>query len=293
VWWLNKVTRCAVGRTFLQPMSSEGAQAFIARSAAVGASERVNSQPFLCALCNLPGAARPEPTRENGSGLELEGAGHRPVGSISTRLQFGECRRKDPRTPRQLHWRARFAAASRTYSESMTEQQRGACIAAGAKLRSRPRLSQSGPLTGQQYSIRREYAAKEWEGERPREPKLKTDTLSAEKRTKGLQTQAISRSTSGPHRGIAGVPLEQYRRHTGRVFKNEGSGKGKEGSRLKARSASEVPKAKRFTRPAGVPFRRVPRGVPSQLTSKWGRFPGSRRVNVRASPPVTHSAKPP
>jgi hypothetical protein len=75
---------------------------------------------------------------------------------------------KDPRTPRQLHWRARFGAASKTYSESMTEEQRAACIAAGAKLHSLPRLAQSGPLTGQQYSIRREYAAKQREGERQR-----------------------------------------------------------------------------------------------------------------------------
>jgi len=33
-----------------------------------------------------------------------------------------------------------------------------ACIAAGSKLRSRPRLGQSGPLNGQHYSIRRDYS---------------------------------------------------------------------------------------------------------------------------------------
>ena len=37
----------------LHAMSSEGAKPFIARWAAATASERANSQPFLCELCNL------------------------------------------------------------------------------------------------------------------------------------------------------------------------------------------------------------------------------------------------
>jgi hypothetical protein len=70
----------------------------------------------------------------------------------------------DPRTPAQLHSRARLSAASRKYSHSLTQKLQGACIAAGAKLRSRPRLSQSGPLTGQQYSIHRQYASQRVHG---------------------------------------------------------------------------------------------------------------------------------
>ena len=66
---------------------------------------------------------------------------------------------QDPRTPKQLHWRARFGAASKKYSPSLTQEQREAFIAAGAKFRTRPRLAQSGRLTGQQYSIRMEYEA--------------------------------------------------------------------------------------------------------------------------------------
>jgi hypothetical protein len=66
---------------------------------------------------------------------------------------------KDPRTLKQLHWRSRFGAASQKYSHSLTAEQRDDCMAAGAKLQSRPRLAQSGPLPGQQCSIRREYAA--------------------------------------------------------------------------------------------------------------------------------------
>jgi hypothetical protein len=61
---------------------------------------------------------------------------------------------RDPRTPAQRYWRAKFGAASRKYSQSLTQEERRACIAAGSKLRSRSRLGQSGPLNGQHYSIR-------------------------------------------------------------------------------------------------------------------------------------------
>jgi hypothetical protein len=43
-------------------------------------------------------------------------------------------RPRDPRTPSQRYWRARFRAASKAYSESLTDEQQDACIAAGAKL---------------------------------------------------------------------------------------------------------------------------------------------------------------
>ena len=62
----------------------------------------------------------------------------------------------DPKTPRQVYWRARLAAASKTYTETLTEEEQDACIAAGARRRTRPRLHQSGPQTGQQYSVGKE-----------------------------------------------------------------------------------------------------------------------------------------
>ena len=65
----------------------------------------------------------------------------------------------NPRTFKQKRCRAGFGDTSSNYSHSLTEEQRQACIAAGAKLRSRPRLGQSGPLTGQHYSIRQEIGA--------------------------------------------------------------------------------------------------------------------------------------
>ena len=60
---------------------------------------------------------------------------------------------RDPRTPSQRLWRKRLRAASRKYSQSLTNEQQDACIAAGAKRQSRPCFGQSGLLTGQQYWV--------------------------------------------------------------------------------------------------------------------------------------------
>jgi hypothetical protein len=62
---------------------------------------------------------------------------------------------RDPRTPRQLRHRRALAAASKAWSTDnlLTQQEREACYQAGAKVQSRPRLFQSGPLTAQQYFV--------------------------------------------------------------------------------------------------------------------------------------------
>ena len=48
---------------------------------------------------------------------------------------------------------ARLTAALKAYSEVLTDAEQDACIAAGAKRRTRPRLGQSGPQTGHQYWV--------------------------------------------------------------------------------------------------------------------------------------------
>jgi hypothetical protein len=64
-------------------------------------------------------------------------------------------RPRDPRTPAQVRNRAAFGAAVKAWSESrgMTQEDQRAWIRAAKEVRSRPRLAQSGPLTGQQYFI--------------------------------------------------------------------------------------------------------------------------------------------
>jgi hypothetical protein len=73
-----------------------------------------------------------------------------------------QCRRRyvvprDPRTPSQLRCRAAFTAASKAWSHSpaLTPEDRQAWIAAAAKVQSRVRLNQSGPLTAQQHYVGR------------------------------------------------------------------------------------------------------------------------------------------
>jgi hypothetical protein len=61
----------------------------------------------------------------------------------------------DPRTAAQLRARAAFGAASKAWStsERLTEEQRGDWHREARKVRSRPRLAQSGPLTAQQHFV--------------------------------------------------------------------------------------------------------------------------------------------
>ena len=120
-------------------------------------------------------------------------------------------RPRDPRTPLQLQCRARLAAASKRYSQGLPDGQQEACIAAGARLQSRPRLFQSGPLTGQQYWVRQQCAGK-----------AAVNAPSAGTVAKPLQTQGISASTWEHYRSAAVVLPWQCRRttaHSGRIFR--------------------------------------------------------------------------
>src|ERR1035437_9797531 len=57
----------------------------------------------------------------------------------------------NPRTAAQRRARAILSAVSKAWSELLTEQERRAWMAAGRKVRSHPRLAQSGPLTGEMH----------------------------------------------------------------------------------------------------------------------------------------------
>jgi hypothetical protein len=103
-------------------------------------------------------------------------------------------RPKDPCTLAQPLCRARFKTASRRYSRSLTEEERVPCMAAGAKLRSRSRHAQRGPLTGQQYWVRQDSA----------QAKVKVKPTKAKTAPQLLQPEKVTRSTS-----------DQYRIYTG------------------------------------------------------------------------------
>jgi hypothetical protein len=125
-----------------------------------------------------------------------------------------QCRRrytrpKDPHTLAQLLCRARFGAVSRRYSRSLADEEREACIATGVKLRSRPRLNQSGPLTGQQYWVRKDSA----------HARMNVNPTKAKTAPQLPQPQGFTRSTSGTRRGTS-VVLPVRHRLTPRLARN-------------------------------------------------------------------------
>ena len=71
---------------------------------------------------------------------------------------------KDPRTTAQQRSRAAFGAASRAWSASqpLTHEQRDAWHAEAAKIKTRPRLAQSGLRTVQQYFVGRNSLKERW-----------------------------------------------------------------------------------------------------------------------------------
>ena len=194
------------------------------------------------------------------------------------------------RTFKQERWRARFRAASSKYSQSLTDEQRDACIAEGAKLRSRPRMRQSGPLTGQQYSIRKEYAANP--AARMRKAPATSKMLQPQRVRRKYKSQVprpqrFARSTPGTRRGVSGMPPGHRRRYTGRASQNEGGRKNEEGTRQREKTALQVRQSQTTTRSTGERYRSTTWVGPRQSASNSGTFPVSGRASVRTRPNIS------
>ena len=147
----------------------------------------------------------------------------------------------DPGTPSQLHCRSRFGGASGKYSHELTAEQQDACIAAGAKRRSRLRLAQSGPLTGQQWWVQSQCAGK-----------AEGAMRNAQTATKGLQTKGISLPTWEPHRSTSVVLPRQHRHEMGRASNGEDRSKKGQCGGQKAIADLKVWGAQRVTRRTGM-----------------------------------------
>ena len=135
---------------------------------------------------------------------------------------------KDPRTAAQRHSRAIFGTTSKTWSanESLTDEQRDAWYADGAKTRSRKRLGASGPLTGQQDFVGRNCAKGQRERSlrlEPRQPEKKKEESKAQKPeliAEAPQSQIVTQSTWGIRRAFAVVG--RYRRRVPRGYARKG-----------------------------------------------------------------------
>jgi hypothetical protein len=183
------------------------------------------------------------------------------------------CRRRyarpeDPETLAQMRARGRFGAASKSYSERLTDEQQHACIAAGAKVRSRLRLGQSGPLTGQQYWVRKDYARQ----------KSQSKATKLKFAPQAPQPQRLVRSTSGPHRDISRVSPDQRRRAArltpSRISRLSGIIRVSRITRVP--TSPDFPKLRNALRPRGRPGlrRRSSRGVRRSAASS-PRFPSN------------------
>jgi hypothetical protein len=112
-----------------------------------------------------------------------------------------QCRRRyvvprDPRTAGQLRARAAFGAASRTWSHSLrlTQEEREAWRTAAASIQSRPRLAQSGPLTGQLHYVGRMCAQGRLSGEE-KARRCERNGEGQQTSLQALQIQRVARST--------------------------------------------------------------------------------------------------
>ena len=120
------------------------------------------------------------------------------------------CRRRytrprDPGTLTQRRSRSLLSFTAKKYSHYLTDEQHDACIVAGARIRSRPRLGQSGPLTGQQYLVHKEYA----------QPKAKSKATKMKSAPQVPQPPKVTQSTWDPRRGASRVAPDRRRLGTG------------------------------------------------------------------------------
>ena len=163
---------------------------------------------------------------------------------------------------------------------------------AAAKLRNRPRLGQAGPLTGQQYSIRREYAASAAASMQKTPPTAKVPQLQRVTRkykSQVPQPQRFTRSTSGTHRGVSRMPPGHGRQNTGRGSTSGGRGNSQERRRRNEQPGAAVKQSQRVTRFTREHYRGGRRAKRRQVGFNSGTFPVSKRASVIARPDVSRS----
>lgn len=183
-----------------------------------------------------------------------------------------QCRRrwvkpKDPRTPSQRSCRARLRAASKAYSEFLTDAEQDACIAAAAKVQTRMRAGSSGPLTGHQY----------WVGGKIKRTKTRASIGESHSRLSQVPPpQRVTRASSGTHRGFTRVAPDQHRQRTTRTRKPVGKRQ-----RMKYRQPSpqlplQAPDSRKHARSTRQHHRTTAAATPGRLRWKAPVFPALR-----------------
>ena len=195
---------------------------------------------------------------------------------------------EDPSTARQRRSRAAFRAASRTWSQGgpLTDKQRDAWYADGAKRQSRSRLAQSGPLTGQQNYIGRNSTRKQRDYQLLSRPPQRGQEKANHKRLKSElavqvpKPQPITRPTSGTRRAHI-VPAPAMHR-----------GASGDAKKPKARQLNpQLPRIQRFMRSTSGRPQTSTRALPGPRQHKASQPNGTGQRGALKHPPKPGKAR--
>jgi hypothetical protein len=159
---------------------------------------------------------------------------------------------KDPHTLAQRRSRAAFGTASKAWSENntLTQEQRDAWYAAAAKIKSRPRLGQSGPLTAQQHIVGSNSLKERWGLQLLLEP----PTGGRKKAECRMQNTQSSAQVPQPQRVVR--PTWEPRRACARPAPDlPGAAKGRTGRPSALRVPTQVAHYQSLARPSSERFR--------------------------------------
>ena len=171
---------------------------------------------------------------------------------------------KDPCTLPQCRARTAFGTASKAWSanNTLTREQRDAWHAEAAKIKSRPRLGQSGPLTAQQHIVGTNSRKERWglplllepptRGRKKAECRMHNTTFSAQVE----QPQSLVRPTWQPRRAC-----------TRPVPDLPGAAKGRTGRRTVLRVPTQVEHYQSLTRPSSDRF--LATSIPLPVYYRW------------------------
>ena len=182
--------------------------------------------------------------------------------------------------------RAALGAASAAFSAVLTDEQQHACIAAGAKVQSRRRLLQSGPLTGQQYYVGQQCRKAKTEPERGEE-KVEGGRKNVEWKqyneagSEVPQLQLVTESTWEPHRDLAGASPGQHRDDMGKAREGKGRSKKEEGRRREAKAAPELVQPQKVTQSTWEQCQGSARALPGQGEDTVRAFSELRGFRLR------------
>jgi hypothetical protein len=196
---------------------------------------------------------------------------------------------KDPHTPAQQCSRSAFGAASKAFSENntLTQEQRDAWRAAAAKIKSHPRLGQSGTLTAQNLIVGSNSRKERWGLPLLLEPpgwekkKLEAGMENTQSSAPVPQPQKVLRTAREPRRACA-RPAPSL----------PGAAKSSTGRRAVLRVPTQVPHYQSLTRPSSDRFPAT--SMPLPVHYRWLACSPSRGSGIgcpRGSSTLAHSRR--